>query len=131
MQENKKIVVIDTNFLFIPYVYRIDIFSELNYLIEAGQNMIMPSSVINELNKISGQKGKNGLAAKLALKIIDNRKNSIEIIGTDLLPDEWIVKFCKDNSAIVCTNDKVLKNKIKRLGAGVITLKSRSKIGFA
>lgn len=130
MQENKKIVVIDTNFLFIPYVYRIDIFSELNYLIEAGQKIIMPSSVINELNKISEQKGKNGLAAKLALKIIDNRKKSIEIISTDLLPDEWIVKFCKNNSAIVCTNDKVLKNKIKRLGAGVITLKSRSKIGF-
>jgi rRNA-processing protein FCF1 len=125
---NEKKIVFDTNFLLVPYHYRIDIFSEVASLTSSDYKFVIPSSVINELIAISKKKSKDGLAAKLALKIIEVRKKEIEIIPTRLAADKWIVEFAKGENAIICTNDKKLKKQIKRLGRSIITLRSKSKI---
>jgi len=44
--------------------------------------------------------------------------------------DDWIVDYAKDTRAIVCTNDTKLRKRLKAFGIKIITLKSKSKIGF-
>ncbi len=128
-KEIKKIVL-DTNFLLIPFYYKIDIFSEIAYSIQTSYKLIIPSSVVYELKSLSKNKGKEGIAARLALKIIETRKKDVAIISTTLKPDDWIAQFAEKENAIVCTVDKELKKKIKSLGRSVITLRSKSRIWF-
>lgn len=126
-----QVVVLDTNFLLIPGQFGIDIFSELFFFLHGKYQLVVPSAVIDELSKLSGKMGKKGMAARLALKIIDVRKNEITIMKSKAPADEWIIKFAIDKKAIVCTNDKALRTKVKKAGLKVLTLKSKSKVGFA
>ena len=123
-------VIIDTNFLLIPHSYKIDIFNELDYLIEIHHKYVVSTKTIKELEKIAENKGKTGAGAGLALKIIEARKDKIEIIHSGMPVDEWIEKYAKETGAIVCTNDKALKNKLKESDIKVISLKGRKKLGF-
>ena len=130
MTEDRKKVILDTNFLLVPYCYRVDIFSELSSTLSSGYDIILPSSTICELKSLSKRKGKEGLAAKLALKILELRKLEITVIETNLKPDNWILSFIQKEKAIICTNDKELKKKIKRFGLNVISLRSKSKLSL-
>jgi rRNA-processing protein FCF1 len=70
------------------------------------------------------------MAARLALKMLEANKGSIDIIGNDLAVDEWIVGYAREKNAIVCTNDSGLRKRLKALHIKVAALKSRSKVGF-
>lgn len=125
-----KKIILDTNFLLIPYCNKIDIFDAIAGLVHSGYRFVMPSTVINELKRLAKNRGKEGLGAKLALKIIEARKKDIEIIETSIWPDEWITEFAEKEHAIVCTNDTKLRQTIKKCGLSVICLKSLSRIDF-
>lgn len=126
----KKIVVVDTNFLLIPYQFKIDIISELEYLIEGGYDLIIPTGVKMELEKIAKGKGRNALGARLALKILDTNKKNIQLISSEGHVDDWILNFANHRRAIVCTNDKKLRLLSKKAKLRTITMKSKTKIGI-
>ena len=46
------------------------------------------------------------------------------------LLDDWIVDYSKDNNAIVCTNDAGLRRRLKSNRIKIVTMKSRSSLGF-
>lgn len=123
-------VIIDTNFFLIPHNYKIDIFNELDYLIEVHHKYVASTKTVKELEKIAENKGKTGAAAKFALKIIEAQKDKMEIIPSGMPVDEWIERYARETGAIVCTNDKALKNKLKESDIKVISLKGRKKLGF-
>lgn len=125
-----RLVILDTNFLLIPFQFKIDIFSEIEYLLEISYELAISSSSISELKKISKQKGKNGIAAKLALKMLDANKEKIQVVQSRRNVDDWIVDYAQQKGAIVCTNDSKLRNRLKEGGIKMITLKGRSHIGF-
>lgn len=128
-----KIVIIDTNFLLIPFQFKIDIFSELHYLIETNFTPAIPSGVVEELKKLSKGKGKEGMAARFAMKILEiySKNKKIKTIPSEGLVDDWILKKVKSKGDfIVCTNDAELRTKLKKARIPVITMKSRSKVGF-
>lgn len=126
----KKTVVLDTNFLLIPYQFKIDIFSELFHLIEGGYDIVIPSGVKKELEKIASKKGRTALGGRLALKILETNKNNITFVESEGHVDDWILNFAKQKRAIVCTNDRILRTLSKKAGLRTITMKSRSKIDF-
>ncbi|MBI5046992.1 nucleotide-binding protein, partial [Candidatus Micrarchaeota archaeon] len=124
---------IDTNFLLIPFQFKIDIFSELHYLIETNFTPVIPSGVVDELKKLSKGKGKEGMAARFALKVLEvySKNNKLKILKSEGLVDDWILEKVKSKGDfIVCTNDTPLRTKLKRARVPVITMKSRSKVGF-
>ena len=125
-----KIIVLDTNFLLIPYQFKIDIFLELFHLIEGGYDIIIPSGVKKELEKIAAGKGRNALGGRLALKILEVNKKDITFVKSEGHVDDWILNFAKQKRAIVCTNDKQLRMLSKRADLRTITMKSRSKINY-
>jgi len=121
-------IILDTNFLLVPFQFKINILKELDYLVEVSHKYVISSKTIEELKKIGESRGKNGIAARLALKIVES--NPIEIIKNNMKVDDWIVEYAKERNAIVCTNDAPLRRRLKASGIKVATMKSKSKLGF-
>ena len=118
-----KKVIIDTNFLMIPFQFNIDIVSEIKNLVLNNYEIIILKKSIDELNKIMiNSKGKTKLYAKMAislakkLKIIDSKsKKYVDDIIVDLT----------DENVIVCTQDKKLKERVKEKKGKVIGMKQK------
>jgi len=118
-------ILLDTNFLLIPSQFKVDIFSEIERIVQDSYKIYILEQTIDELNNIfEKQKGKNKDAAKLALQLIKQKdlntiKNSQKGIVDDIILD--IV----DNTYIVATQDKELKNKLKDKKIKTITLRAK------
>jgi rRNA-processing protein FCF1 len=123
-------VILDTNFFLLPYQKKIDIFKLLDLIIEEQHRYVTGSSVLKELQTIARNKGKTGAAAKLGLKVFELHKDEIEVIESSGFVDSWIMRYASANNAIVCTNDKQLKNKLKEKGIKVITTRGNDWVGF-
>ena len=83
-------------------------------------NFIVPSVVIDELNKlVSTASAKKANAAKLALELT-KRFKTIDLQGESA--DETIIDYASKHRCYVATIDKALKNKLKSDGIDVITL---------
>ncbi len=128
MEYRKREVLIDSNFFLIPHQFGINIFVELNYLLDNYAIFTTSTIILEELRKIAKGKGDDGIAARFALKLIEN--NEITVVKAEGYADEWLLNYAKEHDAIVCTNDINLKRKLKVAKLKVIGLKSKSKIGF-
>lgn len=122
-------VVLDTNFLLIPFRFRINIIRELDYLIEYSHRYVISSGTLAELEKLGEAVGKDGMAARLALKMVE--ASGITVIRSSMHVDDWIVKYASENRAIACTNDRGLRKRLREMDIKVVTLKSKSRLGFA
>lgn len=122
----------DTNFLMIPGQFKVDIFSELKRLINEPFDVYIHESTVGELEKFSKGNTKAKLHANVALKLIKQKNlkrlaNSVNEKYTDDLILEGVTS--KD---IVCTQDQVLKRRLKAFHKGIrlITLKSKKYLNF-
>ena len=127
MKRKRIIAVLDTNFLLLPYQFKIDIFRELDGIVN-GYEPVISTTIHNEIKKLSKRKGKHGMAAKFAMRIVE--ANEIKTIKTKVTADEWILEYCSKTGAIACTNDIKLKKALKSKKIKVIGLKSKSRLGF-
>jgi rRNA-processing protein FCF1 len=93
----------DTNFLMIPSQFKVDIFKELNRLLDVNYEIFVPDKVLQELKtlRIKGSL-KERKAAKIALELSKDLK-TVKITGSD--PDEAILSQA-DRETVVCTNDQ-------------------------
>ena len=101
----------------------VDIVTQLKQLLPSYYDLIVPSPVINELKKLTKiSKGKNKLAAKIALKIAEQPPfKTIKLEQNDHV-DNILLKICNQND-ILCTNDKTLRKRAKKRGISVIYLR--------
>ena len=113
-------VVIDTNFMLIPFQFGVDIKSELDRILDYEYELCTTDSVMRELMLISREKSKDGRAAKASLEMAKN----MTIIPTEGDADEGLLALASKDTTI-CTNDKILKEKIKRKGAPLIYLRQK------
>jgi len=120
-------VLLDTNFLLVPYQFKLDIFTKIEEMLETPHSFVVPTGVVEELEKLSKGKGKEGAAARFGLKLLKLKKHeSIESSGN---VDNWIRDYAKGKGIIVATNDRALRVKLKKNRVKVISLLSRSKVG--
>ena len=122
-----KKVVLDTNFLLIPYQFRIDVFRQIERLLEVPHELVVPSGVVSELKKLSKGKGKEGAASRFALKLLDAYK--VKKVRSKGGVDGWIAEYAGEENAIVATNDVGLRNRLKKGGVKMIALRSRARLG--
>jgi len=122
-----KVVLLDTNFLLVPYQFKLDIFTKLDELIEVPHSFLVPSGVRGELEKLAKGKGKEGAAARFAIKLLAVRKP--EEVASEGNVDDWILKYATKNKIIVATNDRNLRGRLKKNRVKVISLLSRSRVG--
>lgn len=122
-------VVIDTNFFMIMEKFHLDIFSEISRLLDyenESYEIVIMDGTLRELEKLN---------KKFLLEILNSQKQISIYPCKENYVDECILKFAleekeKNNTCIVCTNDKELKGKLKKNDIAIITLKHKSKIDF-
>ena len=100
---------------------------KLEELVEVPHSFLVPTGVIRELEGLSSGKGKEGAAARFALKLI-RAKNPEEVESSGNV-DDWIVEYAKNTGVIVATNDRALRGRLKRKRVKVVSLLSRSRLG--
>ncbi|MBN2111691.1 nucleotide-binding protein, partial [Candidatus Woesearchaeota archaeon] len=109
-----KKIILDTNFLLIPYQFKVDIFSEIRRICSFRYNLCIIDKTIDELKKIIKiQKGKDRKAAILALVMLDQKKPSVIKTKGEKNVDELIVEN-SGRDTIVATQDRILKTKLKK-----------------
>ncbi len=123
-------IILDTNILLLPFQFKINILLELEYLVDVSHHYVISSRTIGELSKIGRSVGKDGMAARLALKLVEANKAKITVIENDEYVDKWIEEYAVANRAIVCTNDSKLRRRLLDLDIKVISMKSKSKLGY-
>lgn len=122
-------ILVDSNALFIPLEFRIDIFTELERLIGKNFELILLSSIKKELQT---------LAEKSSPKI---RKNAIFALGIaekctyvrihvkpHELTDDIILRIAQQWAAPVLTNDKLLRERLRDISVPVIYVREKSRL---
>ncbi|HII88796.1 TPA: hypothetical protein HA253_04320 [Candidatus Woesearchaeota archaeon] len=131
----KVTIVLDTNFLLIPGQFKVDIFRELERIIDAPYRLVVLDATIDELKELRDKKGAKGRdkdAAKLALRLVQAKTETQNInIVTSAEPyvDQAILQMVqedrKDKKLVVATQDQELKRLLKKAGTKTITLRQK------
>ena len=127
-------VIIDTNILLVPALFKIDIFSEIKRVVNFGYELCIFDRTIDELkNIIEKQKGKHKEAAKLALQLINKKiqEKTINIINTHekTTVDKLVIDLSKQEEIVVVTQDRALIKEIKPK-AKIIMLRQKKYLTF-
>lgn len=115
--------MLDTNFLLIPGEFGVDIFSELERVMDRKYRLFVLSKTLDELRNIQAmQAGKNKKAASIALQLIETK--GLNIIEAAKPADDAIVEIA-DSSYIVGTQDRQLRQRLREKGIKLLTLRSK------
>jgi hypothetical protein len=122
-------VILDSNALFTPLQFKIDIFEELKTLLNRRFEPVLLSPVRQELERLSKESSpqmrKN---AALALKLVEKCKVVvIDETGTDNV-DDAITKVASRGRCAVFTNDRQLRKKLRDINVPVIYVRQKSRL---
>ena len=107
----------------IPAQFHVDILTELGQIIP-HYKLVVPSFVIKELENIKKRsRGKDKIAASVALKLIESPEINIKDI--DLKRNERVDDALLRISSVLCTNDVGLKRRARNKGIAVIHLRQK------
>ncbi len=122
-----KKIVLDTNFLTIPYQFGVDIFDQIDHLVPGEKEYIVLEGVSRELEKLTNKEGKHSIAAKIGLEMIE--KHDIKVIK-DLKNnvDDSIVDLADQKNTLVATNDRELIKRLKNKSIQVIYLRAEKRL---
>ncbi len=113
-------VILDTNFMLIPFQFGVDIKAELDRILDFNYRLCTLPGVLKELEVLSKEKSRDGRAAKVSLEMAKD----FATIDANGDTDDTLLSLAS-NDTIICTNDRILREKIKRKGASVIYLRQK------
>lgn len=122
-------VILDSNFLFIPLQFKIDIFEELVKLLNQHVDFVLLSPTREELRKLA-EKGSPKLKknASSALKLAEKCRVVHVNRAKGESCDDVIVRVAEKWKCPVATNDRTLKKKLKNISVSVIYLRQKSRL---
>ena len=117
-------ILLDTNFLMIPWQFRVDIFSEIERICNFNYKLYVFEESISELrNIISASSGKDKKAAQFALKII--KLKNINLIKSDKKEVDTLILENSDKYEIAATQDMALKRELTKKKIPLIILRKK------
>jgi len=138
-------VIIDTNMLLVPGQHKVDIFTELDRVMDEQYEIIVLKGTLEELQRIIDGKtqatGADKQAAKLAQLLVKHHEQrdkvssktnckALKIVsGSKHHVDDAIVEIAED--AFVATNDSGLKRRLLEKGIRVISLKQQKYLAIS
>jgi len=120
-------VILDSNFLFIPSQFTIDIFEELGRVLNRSFEPILLSPTITELQRVSKSKSpKLQKQATIALKLTGRcRRINVEKDPRESY-DDLILRVASKEKWCVATNDRILRRRLRKENVPVIYLRQKS-----
>ncbi|MGQ4875730.1 MAG: PIN domain-containing protein [Promethearchaeia archaeon] len=133
------IIIIDANFILLPFQFKIDYFNEINYLLEGSKVFILFQQIVDELNaKKLRESNSEKFLRQLdsGISYLNKMKNKFNVININLIKeenettDDFLIKKCKEfrgnfNRVYLATNDSKLRKKAKKSNINVIFLRQR------
>lgn len=122
-------VILDSNFLFVPSQFQLDIFEELAKLLGQRFDPIILSPTYKELVKIAEDGSpKTRQQASLALTLAE--KCGIVPVEKDFREtnDDVIVRVAAEWKCAVATNDRALRRKLRNKNVAVIYVRQKSRL---
>jgi rRNA-processing protein FCF1 len=122
-------VILDSNFLFIPAKFQIDVFEELAKLLNQRFEPVLLSSIYQEL-KTMAEKGapSRRRQASLALKLAEKCKKIDVEKHLEETNDDVILRIATLWKSPVATNDRELRRKLRARAIPVIYLRSKNRL---
>lgn len=122
-------VVLDSNFLMLPMVRRINLASELDRLLTVNYELIVPRCVVEELNALANRGSPiERRRARFALKLLSELKAEVVDIPCGAGVDNAILQGASTRGWVVATNDAELRSKLRGRGVPVIYLRGGKKL---
>jgi uncharacterized protein len=122
-------VILDSNALFVPLEFKIDIFEALKELLNRNVDFILLSSVKRELEILATKEtAKNRREALFALKLAEKCKYVPVENDERITTDDAIVRVAKNWNSPVFTNDIQLKKKLRDISVPVIYVRQKSRL---
>jgi rRNA-processing protein FCF1 len=123
-------VIVDSNALFVPLQGKVDVFGELERLLNRRFELILLSPVKRELEMLAGKGSPKtrrmvGYALKLAEKC---RYVEVDGDAAEQAVDDVIVKVAAEWKAPVFTNDAELRRRLRDISVPVIYLRQKSRL---
>ena len=125
---NLTLVFLDTNAIFTVFEFSIDLEDELTRLL--GSFIIkIPESVIHEIESISNKgKGKQKMLAKAAINFI--KKYPVLSHSSFDNADDALLHLATNFEAVVVTNDKALRDRLKDNNVPRVFLRGKQHLVF-
>jgi rRNA-processing protein FCF1 len=119
----KQKVLLDTNFILIPAKFKVDIYSEINRVMEEPYELYVLDKSLDELDSIiETSKGKEKAFARLGKAILKAKKpKTLKTTSKDYV-DNIILGL---DGYIVATVDHDLRAKLKKRGVRTIVLRQK------
>jgi uncharacterized protein len=122
-------VIADSNALFVPLQFKIDIFTELQRLLNRNFELILLSPVKRELEVLTQKSSpKTRKNAAFALSLADKCKYVKVPENPKEQTDDAILRIAQAWKAPVFTNDKLLKKKLRDISMPVIYVREKSRL---
>ena len=122
-------VILDSNALFVPLKFKIDIFEELKRLLNRNLEFILLSPVKRELEMLATKDfPKIRSEALFALKLAEKCKYVPLEDDQKLTTDDAIVKVAENWNSPVFTNDRQLKLRLRDISVPVIYVRQKSRL---
>ena len=119
-------VIFDSNALFTPFQFKIDVFGELERLLGRRFELVLLSAVKQELELLAEQGSpKLRRDASYALGFAE-RLRLVEVEAG--AADDVIVAVAKKWGAVVFTNDKALRQRLRDISVPVIYVRQKSRL---
>ncbi len=122
-------VILDSNALFVPLQFKIDVFAELQRLLNRNFELILLSPVKHELEMLV-QKRSPKIRQNAAFALSFANKCTFVMISEKPKEqtDDAIVRVAGAWNVPVFTNDKLLKKKLRDISVPVIYVREKSRL---
>ncbi|RLI42867.1 DNA-binding protein [Candidatus Bathyarchaeota archaeon] len=121
-------IILDSNALFVPLQFKIDIFKELKTLLNRNFELVLLSPIRRELEKLA-EKGSPGMRrnASYALRLAE-RCVFYDVNREFASPDDAVLQMAKEWNCPVFTNDRELKKRLRDINVPVIYVRQKSRL---
>ena len=122
-------VILDSNALFVPLQFKIDIFDCLKLLLERNFELILLSPIKRELEALT-KRGSPKIRknASYALNIAE-KCTYVEVNAPEsMLVDDVIVEIAREWKTPVFTNDRQLRKRLRDISVPVIYVRQKSRL---
>lgn len=116
-------VLLDANGLMVPGQFGVDIFEGIGWLVGSFEPVTLPE-VIKELEGISGGRGRDASAARVAISL--SKRCSLVRSPVEGVPvDDMIISYAVETGCMVMTNDRGLRERLLDKNIDVISLRNQ------
>jgi rRNA-processing protein FCF1 len=144
LKSNISIVVIDSNFVLLPFQFKIDYLNEIRLKIEGELRFIIYQQILNELESKRRREPKLTKYIRLLNAGLLYIEKNYEKYNVDIFEevkkdnertDDFLLRMLKElkkenKTAYLATNDSDLRKKAKKIGISTIFLKQKKYLSF-